>query len=362
MVGLDLKRGVTRLRKAPWCFAGIAVITLVTTPVRAELHLATTTVPVHGTTPTTGFTATVTASGSATFSGGGSLNLGSVFGISLGTQGFSLPTQTIPIVVQGGPISVATNPSGNINVTYVNNPTNIAATKINSANINLLNGSSIPINFNPVHVNLDTSIIGIGISLGVDLDVAGQINSLIFNSSGPSPFLGSPNPTNPAFYGIPGTFDIGGNVTANGSTSILGINIGLGQLINQSINATGIDALSSIGGLPGIATLGATLTGTPGVANLNANFSFPNLGVSIPQSVAESGTISENYGNGSLGSLHDFHMNYSVNLNLTLSNISYNLTGGVPGAVVPEASTILMTGMAAIGTAGIGLRRRRRNK
>lgn len=320
-------------------------------------YINTTDIPVTGTTPTGGFTATLNASGTATVSGSGSINLGTVFGLSLGTQGFSLSQQTVPVNLAGGAINVGTSPTGNVSVSYINNPSTIAGTSINSADIQLLGGSSVPVNFNPVTLNISTSVIGIGITLGLNLNVDGSLNLLEYVGSSTGTIS---NPTNPEGYGIPGTFNIGANVQATGSTSILGIGVNLGTLLNQNINESGVNLGIP---LPGIMTLGSTPTGTPGLNNLTGNFELPNLGLNINEPINYSGTINETgSSSGSLGSLHDLSLNYSLALQLSLSNISYNVSGSVPNAMVPEASTLLMTGIACSGLIGMGIRSYRRRK
>jgi len=351
----SIRRRISRLPIASALLASAALAA------QANAEVVTSNISVHGTTPTTGFTATVTATGSATVSGNGSINLGTIFGASLGTQGFSLSQQTVPINLQGGSINVATSPTGNIVTAYNNTYSGLGVDHLQGGSVNLLNGTNVPINFNPVSFSISTSVIGIPISLGLDLNVNGALTGLVYNATGPSPPLGG---TNPAFYVLPGTFDIAGNVSATGSTSILGINVSLGTLLNQSLNQTGVDALSSIGGLPGVATLTNIVTPNPHSNDLGSNFQLPNLGISIPSDISQSGVIDQQgSSSGSLGSLHDLHLNYTINLTLTLSNISYNLTGDVvPGAVVPEASTLVMSGLAAVGLVGAGVRKLRRRK
>lgn len=343
---LSTRRRISRLPIAT------ALLTSAAFVAQANADVITSSVNVNGTTPTTGFTAVITASGSATVNGSGKLN--TLFG---GTQSFSLPNQTVPINLVGGQVSVVTNPTGTVSVAYDNS--SLGVSQLTGANINLLNGSNVPIAFQPVTFNISTSIIGINVNLGLDLNVTGALTSLIYHSTGGSPPLGG---TNPAFYAIPGLFDIGGSVQATGSTSILGINVSLGQLINEDISQNNVDALSSIGGLPGVATLTDIVTPNPATDDLGANFAFPDLGIAIPSDVVQSGTITQNPGGGSFGSLNSLNINYSLNLTLTLSHISYNLSGTVPGVVVPEVSTLVMTGLAGVGLVGAGVRKLRRRK
>lgn len=343
---VSFRRRVSRLPIASAVLASAAFVA------QANADVITVNVPVTGTTPTTGFTATVTASGSATVNGNGRLN--TLFG---GTQSFSLPNQTVPINLVGGQVNIVRNPSGNFSVAF--DDSTLGVNNLTGGSVNLLNGSPVPIAFQPVTFDISTSILGIGINLDLDLNLSASINSLIYNSTGASPPLGG---INPAFYTLPGTFDIGANVQATGATSILGINVSLGTLINENINETGIDALSSLGGLPGIATLTQLVTPNPASDDLGANFAFPNLGISLPTSINESGTVAQNPGGGGFGSLNSLNINYSVNLTLTLSNFSYNLSGVAPGAVVPEVSTLVMTGLAGVGLLGMGVRKIRRRK
>lgn len=301
--------------------------------------------PVAGTTPTTGFTATLEAFGTVTLSGSGRVN--TLFG---GSSSFTIPNQTRNVALQGGAINVAANSAGVIGFDFNNDPNSLGILSLNSANIDLLNGTSVPFNFQNIGVSLSVS----GVNLTLDVATSGVLNQLAFNSNAIGTLFSPGSPS--SAYLLPGTLDVGGSISATGS--ILGIN--LGNLLNESLNETGIDAFSSLGGLPGGATLSAITTPDPLTDDLSANFALPNLGIPFETTINEGGQVVNNPGSGGFGTLRSLTLNYQFDVGLRLTNISYNVTGVAPGAlVVPEPGSIALGAFALVGLAIFGVRRRR---
>jgi hypothetical protein len=302
--------------------------------------------PVSGTTPTTGFTATLEAFGTVTLNGSGRVN--TLFG---GSSSFNIPNQTRNVALQGGSVSVAANSAGVIGFDFNNDPSAPNILGLNSANLDLLNGTSVPFSFQNIGVSLSVS----GVNLTLDLATSGVLNSLAFNSSAVGTLFAPGNPS--SGYLLPGTLDVGGSISATGS--ILGIS--LGSLLNESLNETGIDAFGSLGGLPGSATLSTITTPDPLSDDLAANFALPNLGIPFETTINESGQVINNPGSGGFGTLRSLTLNYQFDVGLRLTNISYNVSGVAPGAlVVPEPGSILLAGFGMVGVAVLGVRRRKK--
>jgi hypothetical protein len=306
--------------------------------------------PVTGTTPTTGFTATLEAFGTVTISGNGRINTPVPIFNPNGSTSFTIPNQTRNVALQGGSVSVAANSAGNISFDYDTNANSLGILGLNSANINLLNGASVPFNFQ----NIDVSVSVSGVNVTLSLATSGVLNQLAFNSSAPGTVF-DPGLAESGYL-LPGTLDVGGSINSSGS--ILGIS--LGSLLSESLNETGVDAFGSLGGLPGVASLSPIATPNPLADDLSANFALPDLGIPIESLITEGGTVVNNPGGGSFGSLRELTLNYQFNVGLRLTNVTYNVTGVAADAVVvPEPGSILLAGLGLAGVVVLGARRRK---
>jgi hypothetical protein len=308
--------------------------------------------PVSGTTPTTGFTATLEAFGTVTISGNGRINTPVPIFNPNGSTSFTIPNQTRDVALQGGTVSVAANSAGNISFDFDNNQNSLGILGLNSANIDLLNGASVPFNFQ----NIDVSVSVSGVNITLSLATSGVLNQLVYNSSSAGNLF-SPG-ADQSGYLLPGTLDVGGSINSTGS--ILGIS--LGSLLNESLNETGVDAFGSLGGLPGTAALSSIVTPDPLTDDLSANFALPDLGIPIDTTITEGGTVVNNPGGGSFGSLRELTLNYQFNVGLRLTNVTYNVSGVASNAVVvPEPGSVLLAGLGLVGVVVLAVRRRHKS-
>lgn len=140
---------------------------------------------------------------------------------------------------------------------------------------------------------------------------------VVFASTARSPVVGGN-------YAVPGDFVIGGVVQANATRTDL---------------------------QPGV----------PFPHDLGARFRYSNLGFPLSFNINESGSITQNYPDpGFFGGpkIIPLNVNWGVDLTVTLSEISYDLSGVAPQAI-PEASSMARMGVVAIAAGALAAVRRR---
>jgi hypothetical protein len=214
---------------------------------------------------------------------------------------------------------------------------------------------------------------------GVNFTVngGGVSANLAFNGTLSNVSFASSGSATPAAYGspgIPGTYSatISGTVTGTVPISItlpspFGT-INLGSVSLGTLDTLTPATISFPGNLPGniaLSDTGIPHGANPTPANPNnmlaaftaALGSIPNvsLPVTIPINVNETNSI----GSTSSGFTTLVITGSSLQANLNLSGVSYNLSGVVPNALIPEPSSLVLCGLALVGFAGYALKRRK---
>lgn len=299
---------------------------------------------VSATVPLAGnFTAGVSGGGSATLDGAsGNFRQWLLFthaniGVSASPQNVGLSVSNVPVTSYSA--------SGSSDLTY----DNVAPTEplnVDSLDVDLLGGASIPvgINVNPFGINTSLG------NFNLQLTFSGQITNLVFVSDGPSDTPG-------ALYDVPGKFvaTMQGAVTGQlVGVPIIG-NVGLGTLYTLPSTEIEIE-----GSLPG-AVLTTDLSGGSGPypADMLATYLAALENIEAPIELPFNVAISQTVPNGQSG-FSSLNASGVINATLNFNTVSYELNGIVTNGVVPEPHSFALAVSAVLGAVLLGMYRRKR--
>ena len=262
--------------------------------------------------------------------------------------GFSAQNQTSTLSASSTTIST-TNGSGNTNLSF-DNVTPGTPTNVNSFSALLSDSASAPIQINGSSINL--SISGI-ITLGLTTQFNGTLSNVTFTATGPASVSGGVA-NMPGNYGV----TLAGSVTGN--LSVVG-NIGtLATIPPTVLTFPGIlpaNVVTSDLGVPN--PVGFETTASPNNMLADFNASLSGLSISFPFSTSLNTSENFSVGSGSSGVTSIKIQNTTLNANVVLSSLSYNLSGIAPSVLVPEPSTLALGSLALLGLVGFAARRRK---
>ncbi|MBI2825043.1 MAG: PEP-CTERM sorting domain-containing protein [Planctomycetia bacterium] len=269
------------------------------------------------------------------------------FGISASNQNSTL-TLT--------PSSISTNNASGTAVLEYDNFTPGTPLFLDNFVANLSDGATAPVNIGASAVNVSFGSLG---SFPITMNFAGTLSNVTFTTS-PVPPAGT-NPANPVYFNA-GNY----SVTISGAvTGSLVLPLGLGTLPLGTLFTLPATPVTFPGVLPGVVTLSdigpntPPYTGTPNdmlaqfAANLGAaqfpfSFSTP-VNTSITNSIpANSSGVTQLTISGS-----------SLNANIVLTNLQYDLRGITTGTLIPEPASVGLAGLALAGLVGFAIKRRK---